>query len=275
MPRHCCHDKIKVLEDNLILLKNLLVKEDLLIEGNLLVKGNIINQNGSSPTRSYLCSNGVNNGSNTDVVFDINRVDACRIIVQGPFASNAGRVIYGPQTPNGLYYIINAAPVPLFVSDITNNFPVITLDPPADPNNPTIRRLLFVEGIILQNTELGPIIIGEHGANVCILGSTTTSDTASIENPETSRCANDDPFGGGIIFLVRQLDTTLFPSYIIYGPNTTGTLRANNYSKTQPLIVIDIRAPDDTGRQVVIPPFSEGTIVFTIGFFTQVNILPF
>lgn len=274
--KHCnCQDKIKVVEENLALLKNLYVKENLYVNGNLAVNGKIINETVlPTPGYSYLCSSGVSPEIQNDVIFNINQTNACRIIIQGPFTLNTGRVIYGALTPDGLYYVFNASATPLIIADVMNRFPEIVLDPPANPNNPTIRRLLFTEGVILQNTELGPIIIGEKGANVCILGSTTTSDTASIENPETSRCANDNPFGEGIIFLARQLDTTLFSSYIIYGPNTTGTLRATNYSRSQPLNVIDIRSPDDRGRWVVIPPFSEGTVVFTRGFLTQVNISP-
>lgn len=138
-----CQERIKVLEDNLILLQNLLVKKDLLVEGDVMVKGHLIQQSpgfGSSPIVET-CSVGLTT-IEPPVIFNNNRAGACPLTTQGPFTDGESSVRYGPLTPNSDYAVFNQSSA--------HNLSIVVLDAPFGyslrPN--TAVRFTVTNGVI-------------------------------------------------------------------------------------------------------------------------------
>lgn len=270
-----CQDRIITLEENLALLKNLFVGQDLLVNGDLLINGRIINN--TTERGTYLCTTGIVTSDITGKVFNINQANPCRIIIQGPFTTTLTRVIYGPATPDGFYYIINASTQAVVsVEDVNSQFAPYVVESPTNPNNPAVIRLRFVSGAIVQDTEIGPVIIGNPSVGCQV--STSNGGNFDITNNTESPCSFERR--GQVGFLVAQRQFVVdSPSFIVYGPATTGTLIVENSSTVQPVNIVDIRTMQIS---LVVPPalvpdgLVRTVVVFLNGVITSVTqtILP-
>lgn len=106
----CCHEKIRVLEENIALLQNLLVKKNLIVDGDVIVKGRLIHQGFGSIPVVETCSVGLTN-IEPPVIFNNNRSGACPLTTQGPFTDGSSSVHYGTLTPNSDYAVFNQSTI--------------------------------------------------------------------------------------------------------------------------------------------------------------------
>lgn len=149
-----CEDKVKVIEENLVLLKNLYIRKDSFIEGNLLVKGKITDETGNLPNLGSgnvkICTTA------TTTTFNINQANPCQLIVQEPTATQPAQVIFGSQTPNGIYLIINYGPHAVAVVDVSNPSVPVFIVPNTLNSQPIVAKVEFLGGGLVLATILVP-----------------------------------------------------------------------------------------------------------------------
>lgn len=96
-----CEERIKAIEDNLVLLQNLFVKGSVFIEGNLVVKGRISDSQGNPPQIDP-CTAFI-----APLTFNINSSQpSCRAIIQSLLVTGPSRVNFG-QLTNGTFVFNN------------------------------------------------------------------------------------------------------------------------------------------------------------------------
>ena len=152
--RKCnCEERVKVLEENLLLLKNLLVKGSVKIEGDLIVTGRItdplgnlpnLGQDSISPCTALIAPK----------TFNINSAQpTCRTIIQELFITGPSRVLFGSLT-NGEFVIINRS----FIHTVgLYNLDSIDLNPVYQVPTGTRVTIVFTNGVITSITEPIPV----------------------------------------------------------------------------------------------------------------------
>lgn len=146
-----CEDRIKVLEENLLLLQNLMVKGNVLIEGDLIVKGRITDEKGGVPDfgQGETC---VAVGSPR--TFNINTPQpACRIITQGQVIGSS-RVNFGPLT-NGLFTLDNRSL--FFTIDVYDLGTSGIVAPVYQVKPSALVKITFTNGVITAIEEPIPV----------------------------------------------------------------------------------------------------------------------
>lgn len=152
MPRCHCEERIKVLEENLLLLHNLLVKGNVLVEGNLIVKGKITDENGGLPDFGQGATSDPCTATLTPRTFNINSVQpTCRNITQDEFILGASSVLFG-QLTNGLFTFTNRSPFhTINIVNIGVTEPVYRVAPRAQV------KITFTNGVITAIQEPIPV----------------------------------------------------------------------------------------------------------------------
>ncbi len=149
-----CEERVKVLEENLLLLQNLLVKGSVLVEGDLLVKGKITDEKGGLPNIGQGGDANICTATLTPVVFDINAPQPpCRIITQEDFVVGASRVLFGKQT-NGLFTFNNKS---LFHTIDIYDIGSAAIAPVFQVHRRTQVKITFKDGAISSIQEPIPI----------------------------------------------------------------------------------------------------------------------
>lgn len=161
-----CIAKIKIVEENLAVLQNLLVKKDLFIEGNLLVNGRITDWQGNPPQfggpqeieSPVICTTGLSSTDPSGTIFNLNQaLSPCSLIVQGLSTTVASRVLYGSQTPNGVYLVINYSTQAIVTVERIEDLSGSAFTIPVAPfSEPVVARLVINGGILTQGSIISP-----------------------------------------------------------------------------------------------------------------------
>ncbi len=254
-----CEEKVKVIEDNLLLLKNLLVKEDLLIEGNLLVKGRISNDALSQP--SLICTTGISTSDPFGMVFNINQSNPCQLIIQGHNTIIPSRIIYGLQTPDGTYLVINySSHANIVVEEASNpGTPVFTIRP-ANNNEPVVARLVIRNGVLIQRSIVSPPNVG-GGAPGCV----AVGPNGRIFG--APQCAVTFPNGQQGFLFTQSIGVTASASTIIFEADTSGLLRIINRSLQQTVNILNAATGE---RAYTVAPNTQADITLQDGHITNI-----
>lgn len=262
MSRICkctCCDKVKIVEENLLLLQNLLVKKDLLIEGNVVVKGKITND--GQPNLGFICTTGI---TSVDSLGAILNLGPCLLIVQGPQTTLASRVIYGPQTPNGTYLVINySSQATISVENVDNPTPVFVIRAVTN-NEPVVARLVIRDGVLVQRSIVSPPGVGA-GSPGCV---------ASGPNGRVfgaPQCAVTFPDGRPGFLFTQTIGVISSSSTIIVESDTTGLLRIINRSLQQN---VNVLSGETAERIFVVQPNTQADLTLQNGQIIGQQIIP-
>lgn len=232
-----CQDKVKVIEENLILLRNLLVKEDLLVEGDVLVKGQIIELNPGPIINT--CNVGLTPNDVEGGLFSFND---CLVVTQGRYTTSSSRVTYDLTTPNGVYFVINAstvATVEVFSAD--NIGPSFTVKAADSSENPVAVRFTIRNGILVRSTMISP-----SGFQDPLLGCTSLIP-GTVFNLTTEPNPCRVLLLGVSYFIINQL---IGPTTVQVNNKTTGVILVDNYSPVEFVPIVNI----DTGSTIALVP---------------------